>query len=100
MMASSGTVYTLIPPFDHKDVIAGQGTAALELFEEVAAKPGNSDGVFRGETAGGVGQDGEAFGIDEVQQVSVLGVDEPVSSDGNGDDLGLSGVEALPHQFK
>ncbi|MFK0312316.1 threo-3-hydroxy-L-aspartate ammonia-lyase [Pseudomonas sp. NPDC090233] len=26
--------YTLIPPFDHPDVIAGQGTAALELFEE------------------------------------------------------------------
>jgi threonine dehydratase len=26
---------TLIPPYDHVDVIAGQGTAALELFEEV-----------------------------------------------------------------
>ncbi|RZJ20116.1 MAG: pyridoxal-phosphate dependent enzyme, partial [Haliea sp.] len=26
---------TLIPPFDHPDVIAGQGTAAKELFEEV-----------------------------------------------------------------
>ena len=25
---------TLIPPYDHPDVIAGQGTAALELFEE------------------------------------------------------------------
>ena len=25
---------TLIPPFDHRDIIAGQGTAALELFEE------------------------------------------------------------------
>ncbi|GMV02385.1 MAG: threo-3-hydroxy-L-aspartate ammonia-lyase [Burkholderiaceae bacterium] len=28
---------TLIPPYDHADVIAGQGTAALELFEEVGA---------------------------------------------------------------
>ncbi len=28
---------TLIPPFDHADVIAGQGTAAKELFEEVGA---------------------------------------------------------------
>jgi threo-3-hydroxy-L-aspartate ammonia-lyase len=27
--------YTLIPPFDHPDIVAGQGTAALELFEEV-----------------------------------------------------------------
>ena len=26
---------TVIPPFDHPDVIAGQGTAAKELFEEV-----------------------------------------------------------------
>jgi threo-3-hydroxy-L-aspartate ammonia-lyase len=26
---------TLIPPFDHPDVVAGQGTAALELFEDV-----------------------------------------------------------------
>jgi threonine dehydratase len=28
---------TLIPPFDHPHVIAGQGTAAAELFEEVGA---------------------------------------------------------------
>jgi len=25
---------TLVPPFDHPDIVAGQGTAALELFEE------------------------------------------------------------------
>src|ERR1043165_5895892 len=28
---------TLIPPFDHPDVIAGQGTATKELLEEVGA---------------------------------------------------------------
>ncbi len=33
---------TLIPPFDHPDVIAGQGTAALELFEDV----GGLDALF------------------------------------------------------
>lgn len=27
--------YVLIPPFDHQDIIAGQGTSSLELFEEV-----------------------------------------------------------------
>jgi len=27
----------LVPPFDHPDVIAGQGTLALELFEDAAA---------------------------------------------------------------
>ena len=33
---------TLIPPYDHRDIIAGQGTAALELFEEV----GELDALF------------------------------------------------------
>jgi threonine dehydratase len=28
---------TLVPPYDHPDVIAGQGTATLELIEEVGA---------------------------------------------------------------
>jgi threonine dehydratase len=27
--------YKLIPPYDHIDIVAGQGTAALELFEQV-----------------------------------------------------------------
>jgi len=31
------TGMTLIPPYDHADVIAGQGTAAAELFDEVGA---------------------------------------------------------------
>lgn len=30
---------TLIPPYDHPHVMAGQGTAALELVEQVAALP-------------------------------------------------------------
>ncbi|MCP5047723.1 MAG: threo-3-hydroxy-L-aspartate ammonia-lyase [bacterium] len=29
--------YALIPPFDHRDVIAGQGTATYELIEEVGS---------------------------------------------------------------
>ena len=31
---------TLIPPFDHPDVMAGQGTAALELIDQVAEMDG------------------------------------------------------------
>ncbi|MFZ2446541.1 MAG: threo-3-hydroxy-L-aspartate ammonia-lyase [Syntrophobacteraceae bacterium] len=27
--------YTMIPPFDHPEIIAGQGTAALEMFREL-----------------------------------------------------------------
>jgi threonine dehydratase len=33
LQAKSG--FTMIPPFDHLDVIAGQGTAALELLDQV-----------------------------------------------------------------
>jgi threonine dehydratase len=33
---------TLIPPYDHPDIIAGQGTAAAELFDEV----GELDGLY------------------------------------------------------
>jgi threonine dehydratase/serine racemase len=33
--AQAETGATLIPPYDHPDVIAGQGTAALELLEQV-----------------------------------------------------------------
>ncbi|MCE2941974.1 MAG: threo-3-hydroxy-L-aspartate ammonia-lyase [Gemmatimonadota bacterium] len=33
LVAETGA--TLVPPFDHPDVIAGQGTAAAELFEDV-----------------------------------------------------------------
>ncbi|MEI2417476.1 threo-3-hydroxy-L-aspartate ammonia-lyase [Orrella sp. JC864] len=35
LQAESGAA--LIPPYDHEHVIAGQGTAALELFEEAGA---------------------------------------------------------------
>ncbi len=46
---------TLIPPFDHPDVIAGQGTAALELLEDVpdldaAVVPVGGGGLLSGFT--------------------------------------------------
>ncbi|AJY15687.1 threo-3-hydroxy-L-aspartate ammonia-lyase [Burkholderia multivorans] len=41
---------TLIPPYDHPDVIAGQGTAAIELFDEV----GPLDAVFTPLGGGGL----------------------------------------------
>ncbi len=42
--------YTMIPPFDHPDVITGQGTAAKELFEEV----GELDALFSPLGGGGL----------------------------------------------
>ena len=41
---------TLIPPFDHPDVLTGQGTAAKELFDEV----GPLDAVFTPLGGGGL----------------------------------------------
>jgi threo-3-hydroxy-L-aspartate ammonia-lyase len=41
---------TLIPPYDHPDVIAGQGTAALELIEEA----GHLDAIFAPLGGGGL----------------------------------------------
>lgn len=36
----------VIPPFDHPDIIAGQGTAAMELFEDLAAEGKSLDILF------------------------------------------------------
>ena len=47
---------TLIPPYDHPDVIAGQGTAALELIEEVGSLGLNPDDPAIGRE--GAGSDG------------------------------------------
>jgi threonine dehydratase len=41
---------TVIPPYDHADVAAGQGTAAMELFEEV----GELDALFTPLGGGGL----------------------------------------------
>ena len=29
--------YTLVPPYDHVDIVAGQGTAAMEMLEEISS---------------------------------------------------------------
>lgn len=41
---------TIIPPYDHEDVVAGNGTPALELFEEV----GQLDHLFVCVGGGGI----------------------------------------------
>ena len=35
MKFKASMVTSLIPPFNHENIIAGQGTAALELMQEV-----------------------------------------------------------------
>lgn len=69
---------TVIPPFDHPHVIAGQGTAALELFDEV----GDLDALFM--PLGGGGLLAGSLLVAEAQQPScrVYGVEPLSGNDG------------------
>ncbi|MYM65999.1 threo-3-hydroxy-L-aspartate ammonia-lyase [Pseudoduganella sp. FT55W] len=69
---------TLIPPYDHADVIAGQGTAAKELFEEV----GLLDAVFAPLGGGGL-LSGTALATRALSPAAKLyGVEPEAGNDG------------------
>ncbi|MEQ8845235.1 MAG: pyridoxal-phosphate dependent enzyme [Phycisphaerales bacterium] len=62
---------TIIPPYDHPHVIAGQGTAALELFEEVGTldlllTPCGGGGLLSGSaiTAGSMSPGCQVIGVE------------------------------------
>jgi threonine dehydratase len=63
--------HTLIPPYDHIEVVAGQGTSALELFEEVGEldmllTPCGGGGLLSGSaiSASGVSPNCRVIGIE------------------------------------
>lgn len=69
---------TLIPPFDHPDVMAGQGTAAKELFEEV----GELDHLFVCLGGGGL-LSGSALSARALSpKCKVYGVEPEAGNDG------------------
>ena len=69
---------TLIPPYDHADVIAGQGTAARELFEEV----GPLDAFFVCLGGGGL-LAGSALATRALSpQCTLVGVEPEAGNDG------------------
>jgi len=69
---------TLIPPYDHPDVIAGQGTAARELFEET----GPLDALFVCLGGGGL-LGGSALSARALApQCKVYGVEPEAGNDG------------------
>jgi threonine dehydratase len=69
---------TLIPPYDHPHVIAGQGTAAKELFEET----GPLDMLFVCLGGGGL-LSGSALAAAELSpQCKVIGVEPEAGNDG------------------
>ncbi len=68
---------TLIPPYDHPDVIAGQGTAAAELIEEV----GPLDYLFAPVGGGGL-LSGSAIAAAELSPgCAVIGVEPEAGND-------------------
>jgi threonine dehydratase len=69
---------TLIPPYDHPDVISGQGTAAKELFEEV----GELDAFFVCLGGGGL-LSGSALATRALSpQCKLYGVEPEAGNDG------------------
>jgi threonine dehydratase len=69
---------TLIPPYDHEDVISGQGTAAKELIEEV----GPLDHLFVCMGGGGL-TSGSALAAKALSpQCKVYGVEPEAGNDG------------------
>jgi threonine dehydratase len=69
---------TLIPPYDHPDVIAGQGTAAKELFEDV----GPLDAFFAPLGGGGL-LSGSALAARALSpQCKLYGVEPEAGNDG------------------
>jgi len=76
LAAESGA--TLIPPYDHPDVIAGQGTATLELCEEV----GELDLLVTPLGGGGL-LAGSALAIKAMSpKCSIVGVEPEAGNDG------------------
>nr|WP_298796686.1 threo-3-hydroxy-L-aspartate ammonia-lyase [uncultured Acetobacter sp.] len=67
---------TLLPPFDHPDIIAGQGTAALELFEET----GPLDALFVPVGGGGLASGCALVAHAVSPGCTVIGV-EPAAGD-------------------
>jgi threonine dehydratase len=84
---------TLIPPYDHPDVIAGQGTAAKELFEDAGALdalfvPLGGGGLLSGTalSAAALAPDCRLFGVEpeagddgrrSLRQGSIVSIDSP-----------------------
>ncbi len=68
----------VVPPFDHPDVIAGQGTAALELFEE----QGELDALFVPLGGGGLISGSLLAAAGLAPRCRVYGVEPAAGNDG------------------
>ena len=73
---------TIIPPYDHPDVIAGQGTAALELFEDVGEDVGPLDMLWVCLGGGGLLSGCALAARAMAPQCQVYGVEPEAGNDG------------------
>jgi len=71
--------YTLIHPYDNDHIIAGQGTAALELFQEVAAL----DLLFVPVGGGGLISGSALAAAAQAPNCRVIGVEPEAAADAN-----------------
>ncbi len=71
---------TLVPPFDDADVIAGQGTAALELIEDAKAAGLRLDALFVCTGGGGL-LAGSALAVEGAGKGAAVLAVEPVGHD-------------------
>jgi threonine dehydratase len=69
---------TLVPPYDHPDVIAGQGTATLELFEQV----GELDALFVCLGGGGLLSGAALAARAGAPSCRIIGVEPEAGDDG------------------
>jgi threonine dehydratase len=73
---------TLIPPYDHADVMAGQGTAALELVEQVRERDGGGlDALLVCVGGGGLIAGCAVAAAHELPGVEVWGVEPEAGND-------------------
>jgi len=77
---SDETGATLVPPFDDADVIAGQGTAALELIEDAAAAGLRLDALFVCTGGGGL-LAGSALAVEGAAKGAAVIAVEPAGHD-------------------
>ncbi len=80
----------LVPPFDHEDVIAGQGTLAMELAEDAEAAGLSMDAMLVNTGGGGLIA-GCALGLEGVSPGTLVYAVEPAGWDDTGRSL-ASGV--------
>ncbi len=85
----------LVPPFEHADIIAGQGTAGLELAEEVAARGIGLDDVLVCCSGGGLTA-GVALAMAELQPQALVHSVEPAGFDDYARSLKSGRIETNP----